>query len=116
MKKLTKSLAATFLCALMMFSAAIPAYANDITYIHGNETYRCFAETTQTGDATIGAKITWQLSNSNTVASGDTVTSSGPSARSRSKLLIGKTGKSFGYYYVNGKQTHKSTAWMNFDF
>lgn len=100
----------------MMFSAAIPAYANDITYIHGNETYRCFAETTQTGDATIGAKITWQLSNSNTVASGDTVTSSGPSARSRSKLLIGKTGKSFGYYYVNGKQTHKSTAWMNFDF
>lgn len=44
------------------------------------------------------------------------VSSTGSSAKSRSKWLWGKEGKSFGYYYVNGVQRHKSTAWMDFDF
>ena len=117
MKKITKSLVASFLCMIMMLSVSMPAYAaNNVTFIHGNETYRCFSKITQTSNQTIGTKITWQLNNSNTVASGDRVDTSGPSAKSRSKLLVGKKGKSFGYYYVDGKQKHKSTAWMNFDF
>lgn len=35
---------------------------------------------------------------------------------SKSKNLKGKKGKSFGYYYVDGKLKHESTAWMNFKF
>ena len=37
-------------------------------------------------------------------------------AHSKSKNLKGKKGKSFGYYYVDGKLKHESTAWMNFKF
>lgn len=112
-----KKLVALFMLVIMAISTSVPAYAaNTITYIHGNESNRCYAETTQTSDDTIGAKITWQLTGENTVAQGDKVTSTGASAKSRSKWLWGKEGKSFGYYYVNGVQKHKSTAWMDFDF
>ena len=31
-------------------------------------------------------------------------------------FYLGKKGKSFGYYYVDGKLKHESTAWMNFKF
>lgn len=113
-----KKLIALFMLVIMAISTSVPAYAaNKITYIHGNESNRCYAETTQTSDeATIGAKITWQLSGEDTIVNGSLVSSTGSSAKSRSKWLWGKEGKSFGYYYVNGVQRHKSTAWMDFDF
>lgn len=113
-----KKLVALFMLVIMTISTSVPAYAaSSINFIHGNESNRCFAETTQTeDDYEIGAKITWQLTGENTVVHGEKVTSTGASAKSRSKWLWGKEGKSFGYYYVDGTQVHKSTAWMDFDF
>lgn len=113
-----KKLVALFLFVVMAISTAIPTYAaSTITYVHGNESNRCYAETRQSSDEfEIGAKITWQLTGENTVVHGDKVTSDGASAKSISKWLWGKEGKSFGYYFVNGVQKHKSTAWMDFDF
>lgn len=112
-----KKLVTLFLLVVMIFSISIPTYAaNTFTFTHGNESNRCFAETSQTGDASIGAQISWQLNGKNTVVYGDKVSSYGATAKSRSKWLWGKEGKSFGYYYVNGSLAHRSTAWMNFDF
>lgn len=43
-----KKLIALFMLVIMAISTSVPAYAaNTITYIHGNESNRCYAETTQ---------------------------------------------------------------------
>lgn len=65
---------------------------------------------------TLGAQITWQVSGSNTVYYASRASGTGASVTSKSKNLKGKKGKSFGYYYVDGKLKHESTAWMNFKF
>lgn len=114
--KIKKILAMFALVIVLSASATIPTYAG-FNCIHGNESNRCFAEITQDGVGyTISAKITWQLKGEDTVVHGSLVSSEGYSAKSRSKWLYGKEGKSFGYYYVNGKKIHESTAWMKFDF
>ena len=77
----------------------------------------CYAETKQQkANHTLGAQITWQVSGSNTVYYASRASGTGASVTSKSKNLKGKKGKSFGYYYVDGKLKHESTAWMNFKF
>jgi hypothetical protein len=56
------------------------------------------------------------ISGSNTVYYASRASGTGASVTSKSKNLKGKKGKSFGYYYVDGKLKHESTAWMNFKF
>lgn len=115
--KMIKHLTIVSLVVAMAMSLAIPASA--VTYSHGNDysACRCYAKTSQTGvDYSIGAKITWQLSGQSTVIDGELVTSDGAVAESRSNWLWGKTGKSFGYYYLDGQRTHESTKWMDFSF
>lgn len=67
----------------------------------------------QKANHTLGAQITWQVSGSNTVYYASRASGTGASVTSKSKNL---KGKSFGYYYVDGKLKHESTAWMNFKF
>lgn len=117
MKKINKVLLVMLLCATMIIATMSSASAA-IVYHHGNESgSRCFAKTTQTSSTrAIGAKITWQISGSSVVKSGDQVTSTGAEALSRSSWLWRKSGKSFGYYYIDGIEAHRSTAWLSFDF
>lgn len=103
----------------MMASMVMPASASSYYFTHGNNysKCKCYAQTTQSSDDyTIGAQITWQLSNSNKITYAGINANKTSSVTSYSNWLWGKKGKSFGYYYINGKQKHKSTAWMSFDF
>ena len=93
--------------------------ATTYVYHHGNDysTNTCYASTTASAPASIGAKITWQLSGSNTVSNGPYVSNSGAySITSSSYSLDGLSGKSYGYFYIGGVQTGQSTAWMDFTF
>lgn len=120
MNKLKKLIGSTMLCAIISISMSVPAFAaNTYTFVHGNNTstYKCFAETQQTGaSSTLGAQITWQVNGSNSVIYGPMSTGTGASVRSSSVALKGKKGKSYGYYYINGTKKHESTAWMDFSF
>ena len=115
MKKL---LSAIIMLAVVMAVNAAPLSANSLTFHHGNNntSKKCYAQTEQTASDSIGALITWQLTNDNTVYYGSTVNSTGATATSYSKKLKGKSGKSYGYYYHNGNQVWKSTAWYSFSF
>lgn len=121
--KLTKRLLAVCLILACVVSLAVSVSAagipSGVDCWHGNDysTKQCYAETLQdSNNYTIGALITWQLAGSADVEWGTQKSSSGPSVRSSSPSLRGKSGQSFGYFYVNNQQVHKSTAWMDFSF
>ncbi len=121
--KLAKRFLAVCFVLTCLVSLAISASASSIPSgvqcYHGNDNsaYKCYAKTTQSSNTyTIGAQITWQLSGSSEVVYGNRVNSIGSTATSSSKSLRGHSGQSFGYYYVNSDQVHKSTAWMDFSF
>lgn len=93
--------------------------ATTYVYHHGNNysTNTCYAKTTASAPASIGAKITWQLNGSSAITSGPYVSNSGVSSvTSSSDSLDGLSGKSYGYFYIGGVQTGHSTAWMDFTF
>ena len=116
MKKLITSM--TLILGLSMTMLTNVA-ADTITFVHGNNgtSKYCYAETKQQkANHTLGAQITWQVSGSNTVYYASRASGTGASVTSKSKNLKGKKGKYFGYYYVDGKLKHESTAWMNFKF
>lgn len=116
MKKLITSM--TLILGLSMTMLTNVA-ADTITFVHGNNgtSKYCYAETKQQkANHTLGAQITWQVSGSNTVYYASRASGTGASVTSKYKNLKGKKGKSFGYYYVDGKLKHESTAWMNFKF
>lgn len=116
MKKLITSM--TLILGLSMTMLTNVA-ADTITFVHGNNgtSKYCYAETKQQkANHTLGAQITWQVSGSNTVYYASRASGTGASVTSKSKNLKGKKGKSFGYYYVDGKLKYESTAWMNFKF
>lgn len=104
--------------SMILIVNCIPVSANNLTYTHGNDnsSKKCFAQTSQTGTDSIGALITWQLSGTNQVVYGSVANSTGYSARSSSKALKGKSGKSYGYFYHNGSEVHRSTSWYSFSF
>jgi len=114
-----KKLLAILLCAIALVSMLTISASAGVVYYHGNDNsrHRVYALTTQSGTTyAIGAKITWQIQGQSAVITGPYNTSTGAQALSESPSLWLKKGQSFGYYYINGSQTHQSTAWMNFDF
>lgn len=115
MKKF-KKLVATALVAVMVLTTMALSASAGIVYWHGNEGSRCYAKTTQdTTTELIGAKITWQVG-SGDVKEGTPSHTTGAEAKSISSWLKFRSGKSFGYYYINNRETHRSTAWMPFNF
>lgn len=119
MSKLSKTLAAVLMCAMLSLSMSTQVSAATYTFSHGNDTsaYKCYAKTSQDStSSTLGAQITWQINGSNAVEYGPLATGTGATVTSPSIKLKGKSGKSYGYYYVNGALKHTSTKWMNFSF
>lgn len=121
--KLVKRIFAVCLVLVCVVSLAISASAasipSGVDCWHGNDydAKKCYAETLQDSNTyTIGAQISWQVTGSSDVVWGKRESSTGHTVRSSSSSLRGKSGQSFGYYYVNSQEVHKSTAWMNFSF
>lgn len=121
--KLGKRLLAVCLVLVCLVSLAVSANAasipSGVQCYHGNDNTakKCYAKTTQNSNTyNIGAHISWQLTGSSDVEWGDRESSPGASVTSSSPSLRGKSGQSFGYFYVNSQEVHHSTAWMNFSF
>lgn len=114
-KRIISAMAIVFMLA---FCSAPVSAANKLTFAHGNDNTakKCLAKTSQTGSDSIGALITWQLTNKNEVHYAKQTNSSGASTTCYSSKLKGKSGQSYGYFYRNGEQVHKSTAWYSFSF
>ncbi|MCH4031258.1 MAG: hypothetical protein LKG56_07020 [Lachnospiraceae bacterium] len=113
-----KRIIAGLLTTATIMASCISVSANELVFYHGNDdsAKKCFAATTQTEDENIGARITWQLSDENTVEYGPYNTSNGYQVTSYSRRLAGKSGWSYGYYYNNGTIVHRSTEWYGFNF
>ncbi len=115
-----KKIFATILSISVILAMGSSVSANRIIYHHGNNnsTKTCYAKVSQTGTDLIGAKITWQLSTSNTVHHGKLQTGSGYQVISSSSRLRGKSGKSYGFYYHNdmSNPSYHSSNWFAFNF
>lgn len=113
-----KKILALVMVIVALASMSVSVSANTLTFSHGNNntSKKCFAQTEQTGNDSIGAKIKWQLSGSNATHWGPQETGDGQHVTSYSDYLGGYSGQSYGYFYHNGTKVWESTAWYSFSF